>query len=130
RGRRHVHHARSPAWSGTGRTRPGGSRAGRGCLGDRRRRARDAVESNSPMTTASPSRVSPVSRRIANEAFYRAIIAAGRPPSAHHPQPWRWEVRDGVLDLLLDPKPTSEFTDPDRRLATISCGAALHHARL
>jgi hypothetical protein len=82
------------------------------------------------MTTASPSRVPPVSRRIANEAFYRAIVAAGRAPSVHHAQPWRWQVSDGVLDLFLDPEPTSEFTDPDRRRATISCGAALHHARL
>jgi hypothetical protein len=82
------------------------------------------------MTAASPSAVRPVSRRVANEAFYRAVVAAGRAPSVHHAQPWRWQVSDGVLDLLLDPKSMSEFTEPDRRLATISCGAALHHARL
>ena len=82
------------------------------------------------MTATSPSGVRPVSRRIANEAFYRAVVAARRAPSARHAQPWRWQVGDGVLDLFLDPRPMSEFADPDRRLATISCGAALHHARL
>jgi hypothetical protein len=82
------------------------------------------------MTAASPVGVRPVSRRIANEAFYRAVVAAGRAPSAHSAQPWRWQVSDGVLDLLLDPEPMSEFAGPGRRLATINCGAALHHARL
>ncbi|GAB1694944.1 NAD(P)H nitroreductase [Krasilnikovia sp. M28-CT-15] len=72
----------------------------------------------------------PVSHRLANEAFYRAVVAAGRAPSAHNAQPWRWQVSDGVLDLFLGPRSMSEHADPERRLATISCGAALHHARL
>ncbi|GIE94859.1 nitroreductase [Paractinoplanes rishiriensis] len=82
------------------------------------------------MTAASPSAVGAVSRRTANEAFYRAVVAAGRAPSAHNAQPWRWRLGDGVLDLFLDPGQTSEFADLAGRLATISCGAALHHARL
>jgi len=39
-------------------------------------------------------------------------------------------VSNGVLDLFADHNRMSEFADPDGRLATISCGAALHHARL
>jgi hypothetical protein len=71
-----------------------------------------------------------VSRRITNEAFYRAVVAAGRAPSAYNTRPWRWQVSDGVLDLFLDTGPLSDRLDPGGRLATISCGAALHHARL
>jgi nitroreductase len=81
--------------------------------------------------TASPAGVvPPVSRRITTEAFYRAIVAAGRAPSAYNSRPWRWQVSDGALDLFLDARPLSEFADPGGRMATISCGAALHHARL
>lgn len=82
------------------------------------------------MTPALPGAVRPVSHRITNEAFRLAVVAAGRAPSAHNAQPWRWQVSGGVLDLFLDPRPVSEFPDLDGRLATISCGAALHHARL
>jgi hypothetical protein len=77
-----------------------------------------------------PSLVRQVSRRSVNEAFYRAIVAAGRAPSAYNSRPWRWQVSDGVLDLFLDARPLSGFPDPGGRMATISCGAALHHARL
>ncbi|RZU54303.1 hypothetical protein EV385_6253 [Krasilnikovia cinnamomea] len=82
------------------------------------------------MTLAPPRVARPVSHRLANEAYYRAVVAAGQAPSAHNAQPWRWRVSDGVLDLFLGPRSMSEHTGPERRLATISCGAALHHARL
>lgn len=82
------------------------------------------------MTPAALSGARPVSHRIVNEAFYRAVAAAGQAPSAHNTQPWRWRVSNGELDLFVDHSRMSEFPDPGRRLATISCGAALHHARL
>jgi hypothetical protein len=82
------------------------------------------------MTAPAPAEVPPVSRRITNEAFYRAVVAAGRAPSAYDSRPWRWQVSAGVLDLFLDARRLSEFPDPGGRMATISCGAALHHARL
>lgn len=69
----------------------------------------------------------PLSRRIVNDAFRLAVDAARRAPSAQLTQPWRWQVTDGVLNLFLR---TGSLTDPGRRLATIGCGAALHHARL
>ncbi|MEV4643051.1 nitroreductase [Actinoplanes sp. NPDC049548] len=65
-----------------------------------------------------------------NEAFYRAVAAAGKAPSAHNTQPWRWRVGNGVLDLFTDHTRMADLREPDRRLATIGCGAALHHARL
>lgn len=71
-----------------------------------------------------------LSHRVMNEAFYGAVVAAGRAPSAHNSQPWRWRVSNGVLDLFADPGRMSGFADPAGRLAMISCGAALHHARL
>jgi hypothetical protein len=80
------------------------------------------------MTPAAVGVVRPVSLRIVNEAFYRAVVAAGRAPSARNSQPWRWRVTSGVLDLFADRDRMS--ADAGGRLATISCGAALHHARL
>ncbi|WP_433790784.1 nitroreductase [Actinoplanes sp. CA-252034] len=74
--------------------------------------------------------VRPAGRRIANEIFYQAIAAAQQAPSAHDAQPWRWKVTNGVLDLFLHIEPPPGLPAPDGRLATIGCGAALHHARL
>ncbi|NNH69292.1 hypothetical protein HLB23_05305 [Nocardia uniformis] len=52
-----------------------------------------------------------------------------RAPSVHNTQPWRW-VFDGVrLHLYGDPERQLPATDPRGRQGTISCGAALNHAR-
>ncbi|WP_232534112.1 hypothetical protein [Plantactinospora sp. KBS50] len=57
-------------------------------------------------------------------------------PSVFNTQPWRWRVDrtggsdDGVLELRADLARALPVTDPDRRLLMISCGAALHHARV
>ena len=84
----------------------------------------------SPMAPPWPGTMRPINLRIANEDYYRAVVAAGRAPSAHNTQPWRWQVAGGALDLLVAHQRMSRFPDPGGRLATISCGAALHHARL
>ncbi|GIF29663.1 hypothetical protein Aut01nite_26490 [Actinoplanes utahensis] len=39
-------------------------------------------------------------------------------------------MTNGVLDLFLHPEPSAGLPGPEDRLATIGCGAALHHARL
>jgi nitroreductase len=62
-------------------------------------------------------------------ALTDAVAAAGHAPSIHNTQPWRWHVSDG-LDLHLESSRLLGVTDPDARLATLSCGAALHHARV
>jgi nitroreductase len=62
--------------------------------------------------------------------LYSAARQALRAPSVFNSQPWRWRVRHGALELLFDGTRQLAATDPDRRLLIISCGAALHHARV
>ena len=81
--------------------------------------------------TPTPADVArPISHNVENAAFHRAVVAARRAPSAYNSQPWRWRMSPGVLDLFVDPERMTSAAGPDGRLATISCGAALHHARL
>jgi nitroreductase len=78
------------------------------------------------MLTSSPATrdVHTISDGLAN-----AAAAAGYAPSIHDTQPWRWRVGSDTLDLYLHRSRVLPVTDPDTRLATLSCGAALHHAR-
>ncbi|WP_410816262.1 Acg family FMN-binding oxidoreductase [Micromonospora sp. 050-3] len=66
--------------------------------------------------------------RADTRALSAAAAAAGHAPSIHNTQPWRWRVTSNELDLYLDHSRGLEVTDPDSRLAVLSCGAALHHA--
>jgi len=75
------------------------------------------------MTDATPDR--PVAAALAE-----AAAAAGYAPSVHNTQPWRWRVHPDRLDLLADRGRQLTKIDPDGRLLMLSCGAALHHARL
>ncbi|HEY0536684.1 MAG TPA: nitroreductase family protein [Actinoplanes sp.] len=83
-----------------------------------------------PTGRRSPPVAVPVSERARTQAFYQAVAAARYAPSAHNAQPWRWRVSDDGLDLFVDSGRMADVSDPDGRLAAISCGAALHHARL
>ena len=58
-----------------------------------------------------------------------AAVFAGRAPSILNSQPWLWRVDGDTLDLYLQRRRVLPYTDPDDRLAVLSCGAALHHAR-
>lgn len=60
------------------------------------------------------------------EAAQRALHA----PSVFNTQPWRWRIKSGTLELYADRQRQLTVTDPDGRLLTISCGTALHHARV
>ncbi len=60
----------------------------------------------------------------------RAAVFAGRAPSLHNSQPWHWYVDDRGLELRLEPGRVLWSSDPMARLAVLSCGAALHHARM
>jgi len=64
------------------------------------------------------------------EALATAVAAAALAPSIHNAQPWRWRMTGDGLDLHLGPSRLPDVADPDARLATLSCGAALHHARV
>jgi hypothetical protein len=57
-----------------------------------------------------------------------AAAAAARAPSIHNTQPWHWRIRGEIADLHGDTRRQLNVTDPDRRLLTVSCGVALHHA--
>lgn len=62
-----------------------------------------------------------------------AAEVAGYAPSIHNTQPWRWRISGDHMDhmdhmdLLADRDRQLAVADPQGRLLTISCGAALHH---
>jgi nitroreductase len=56
-----------------------------------------------------------------------AVEHALQAPSVHNTQPWRWRIRDDVIQLHADWNRHLAATDPGRRDLVISCGAALHH---
>ncbi|MCW3842790.1 nitroreductase [Micromonospora yasonensis] len=74
------------------------------------------------------------SARPEQTATVRVLEAAARQslhaPSVFNTQPWRWRVTPDVLELRADPDRRLATTDPDGRLLTLSCGTALHHARV
>jgi hypothetical protein len=51
-------------------------------------------------------------------------------PSALNTQPWTWYVRGDALELYCDRDRQLLVSDPDGRLLLLSCGIALHHARV
>ncbi len=63
-----------------------------------------------------------------------ALLAAARvggfAPSIHNTQPWRWRISGAVLELRMARERQLAITDPLGRMLTVSCGAALHHARV
>jgi nitroreductase len=65
-----------------------------------------------------------------HEPHLLAALFAGQAPSLHNSQPWHWYVRPDGLDLRLDRVRVLRTGDPQARLAVLSCGAALHHARI
>ncbi|GGK75158.1 Acg family FMN-binding oxidoreductase [Mangrovihabitans endophyticus] len=64
------------------------------------------------------------------KALLTAAAFGGEAPSLHNSQPWRWRLGDHRLELMLERRRMLTATDPDGRLAVLSCGAALHHARI
>jgi nitroreductase len=63
-------------------------------------------------------------------ALRHAAEIATRAPSILNTQPWRWRVRCDQLELSADRARQILSIDPEGRLLTLSCGAALHHARV
>jgi hypothetical protein len=51
-------------------------------------------------------------------------------PSIFNTQPWRWRVHGDALELYADRDRQLTVADPQGRMLLLSCGAALHHARL
>lgn len=63
------------------------------------------------------------------DQLVEAATVAALAPSIHNTQPWRWRIHGDVADLYADTRRQLLVIDPERRLLTVSCGAALHHAR-
>jgi nitroreductase len=70
------------------------------------------------------------SHAVSTGALTHAATVALRAPSIHNTQPWRWRIHDTTADLYADAGRQLHVSDPDRRMLTISCGVALHHARV
>jgi nitroreductase len=69
-------------------------------------------------------------RRTDYDRVARAIVdIARRAPSVDNTQPWTWCPDRADLGLRADLARALPASDPDGRLLTISCGAALHYAR-
>jgi hypothetical protein len=85
------------------------------------------VNSDAPTPHAT---VHPIDAKAATYALVEAATTAGYAPSIHDTQPWRWRLGGKTLELFIDRGRVLEIIDPDGRLATLSCGAALHHARV
>ncbi|MBM2616391.1 hypothetical protein JIG36_12570 [Actinoplanes sp. LDG1-06] len=60
----------------------------------------------------------------------RAAEAARHAPSIFNTQPWLWRVDATAMELYDDPRRRVTGVDRDSRLMLLSCGAALHHARV
>jgi nitroreductase len=69
-------------------------------------------------------------QELNQETLQEAIEKAGRAPSIHNSQPWRFRVGERRVDLYADPTRWLPATDADGRDLLLSCGAALHHLRL
>ena len=58
------------------------------------------------------------------------LQAAGRAPSLHNSQPWRFRLSANLVELHADPARRLPVIDPDDRELRIACGAALLNLRL
>ena len=69
-----------------------------------------------------------------SEIEYGALEAAARDallaPSVFNTQPWEWRISGTALELRADWSRQLIATDPDGHELLLSCGAALHHARV
>ncbi|WP_426513159.1 nitroreductase [Dactylosporangium sp. McL0621] len=74
--------------------------------------------------------IHPIGAQAVVHALVAAANVAGYAPSILDSRPWRWRLTGNTLSLYLDRGRINANVDVDGRLAIISCGAALHHARI
>jgi nitroreductase len=67
---------------------------------------------------------------VAERMLRVAAQVARSAPSILNTQPWHWRAEGTTLRLWADHSRQLLVADPDGRLLTVSCGAALHHACL
>lgn len=71
-----------------------------------------------------------VTRAEARVALETAARSSLRAPSVFNTQPWKWRITGEVMELSADPARRLGVTDAEGRLLLLSCGGALHHARV
>jgi hypothetical protein len=64
-----------------------------------------------------------------DDIIEQAVQTAGRAPSLHNSQPWRWEFEGDHLDLYSVRQRTLPEADPAGRQMILSCGIVLDHLR-
>lgn len=64
------------------------------------------------------------------ETVLSALEMANRAPSVHNSQPWRWMLEPHSVHLYVDRSRLLPALDPTGLEMVLSCGAALHHARI
>jgi len=72
----------------------------------------------------------PAARPLTAAEAARIVAIAGRAPSVHNTQPWRFRESGTAIDLLADYGRQLTETDPAGRELLISCGAAVFGLRL
>ena len=70
-------------------------------------------------------RLSPTARLLT-----RGVLAALEAPSILNTQPWRWRIDHDRAELHAERNRQLHAIDPEGRLLVLSCGVALHHARV
>jgi hypothetical protein len=71
-----------------------------------------------------------VPRAEARTALEMAARVSLRAPSVFNTQPWSWRITGTDMELSSDPARRLRVTDAEGRLLLLSCGGALHHARV
>ena len=74
--------------------------------------------------------VNPGALGLTGEQVDGLLTAAGRAPSLHNSQPWRFRLTPHAIELHADPERRLPAADPDDRELRIACGAALFDLRL
>lgn len=69
-------------------------------------------------------------RHVDQRTVRSALSLAAAAPSVHNSQPWRWVVGPHTVDLYADLSRWLPATDAQGRDMIVSCGSALHHARV
>jgi len=72
----------------------------------------------------------PAALGLTSQQVASLLTAAGRAPSLHNAQPWRFRVRPHVIELWADPQRRLPAADPTGREQRLACGAALFNLRL
>lgn len=62
--------------------------------------------------------------------LHLAAAAAIRAPSMHNSQPWRFHLRDGAIEVHIDPARRLAVAGRSGWAARLACGAATYNARL